>query len=303
MTCLEVSRRAPSSKPIPLVVLLFGLAAAACARAESPPPAGRAAGAPAEPAVAAAATTPTGGQKPGAAPTLRKVIRRAELGIEVTSPAAAESQVSLSIERLGGYIESSERDSAADEGERSEARVTLSLRVPAERLDEALRDLKRLGSGAETEKIGAQDVTEEYVDLEARITNQKSLEARLAALLTQTNSVESALKVHQELTTARTEIDRLEGRRRLLEKESSLATISLSLAPRRPVVGTSSSALSTSLRRAVADSVTVTAGVITFSIRAAGVLMPLAILLGLPGLCLTSWLRRRRRRLAAVGAA
>jgi hypothetical protein len=231
------------------------------------------------------------------------VIRRAELGLEVRSPAQAESSVSQLVERLGGYIESSERELSADEGQRSEARVALSLRVPAERLDEALRELKRLGSGAETEKIGSEDVTEEYIDVEARVSNQRHLEQQLVTLLAQAQNVESALKVHQELSAVRTEIDRLEGRKRLLETETAFAKISLTLTPLRPVVSASSSEFGVSLRRAAADSVDVAAAVVTFSIRAAGVLLPLGVMFGLPTLGLYLWLRRRKRKLVAALAA
>ena len=106
--------------------------------------------------------------------------------------------------------------------------------------------------------------------------------------------------MHQELTNVRTEIDRLEGRKRFLASESALAKISLSLVPRPPVVAASSNEFGVSLRRAVADSVSVAAGVFTFAIRAAGVLLPLALMLGLPALGLHRWLSRRRRKLAAA---
>jgi len=142
--------------------------------------------------------------------TSRKVIRNAELSIEVQSPGAAESKVSSLVERLGGFIATSDRQVTADEGQRAEARVSLSLRVPAERMDEALRGIKALGQGAETEKIGSEDVTDEYIDVDARITNQHRLETQLAGILAQATNVDGALKVHQELTTVRTE-DRSSG--------------------------------------------------------------------------------------------
>jgi hypothetical protein len=270
---------------------MVALTLAGCARSEAPA-SSRGGGEPRPPTAAVA-------QKPDATPNVspkssRRVIRRAELAIEVASPARAESEISRLVERLGGYIESSERDLTADEGQRSEARVALSLRVPSERLEAALRELKRLGSGAETEKIGSEDVTDEYIDVDARVTNQRHLEQQLAALLSQATSVESALKVHQELANVRTEIDRLQGRKRFLETESSLAKISLSLSPLRPLVSANSSEFGVSVRRAAADSVAVGAGVITFAIRATGVLAPLAVMFGLPALGVFLWWRRRR---------
>ncbi|HYP91191.1 MAG TPA: DUF4349 domain-containing protein [Polyangiaceae bacterium] len=235
--------------------------------------------------------------------TSRKVIRNAELSIESATPAVAESKVSSLIERLGGYVAGAERLVTADEGQRSQATVKLSLRVPAERLDEALRDIKRLGGGAETEKISSEDVTDEYIDVEARISNQRHLEQQLVTILAQVTTVDNALKVHQELTAVRTEIDRLEGRKRFLDTESALAKISLSIAPLSPVVNASSTEFGVAVRRAASDSVAVAAGVVTFSIRAVGVLAPLGLLFGLPTAGVWFGLRRRTRKLASAAAA
>ncbi len=278
------------------VVVLVALGFSGCSLAKEAPP-GAAALAAAkgggEPEAPAAPDT----AKAALPKTSRKVIRNAELSVEVASPAAAESKVSSLVEKLGGYVASSEREIVADEGARSEARVNLSLRVPADKLDEALREIKRLGAGAETEKIGSEDVTDEYIDVDARITNQRHLEQQLVSILAQANNVDSALKVHHELTDVRTEIDRLEGRKRFLDTETSLAKITLSLSPLRPVVSATSMEFGVSVRRAAADSLSVAAGVVTFAIRATGVLLPLVVMFGLPLLGIVLWLRRRQRRL------
>jgi hypothetical protein len=277
-------------------MLLIFIGLWGCAKREAPSAASEQAkaGTPASPAAAAAAAFAAGDK---AGPTQRKVIRSAELAIEVHSPAAAQSKVSSLVERLGGYIASSERSASADEGEKQTVRVQLVLRVPAERLNEALREIKRLGVGAETERIGSEDVTDEYIDVSARVANQRQLEQQLVTLLSQTQNVEAALKVHHELTNVRTEIDRLEGRKRFLETESALAKIRLTITPIRPVMTASGDEFGVSVRRAASDAVAIAAGVVTFGIRAAGVLLPLALLFGLPVLAV-SWLRRRRPRIA-----
>jgi hypothetical protein len=229
--------------------------------------------------------------------TSRKVIRNAELAIEVTSPAATATKVSQLVEGLGGYVHGSQHEVVAGEGEKRSATVTLSLRVPAERLAEALLEIKRFGAGDEIEKIASEDVTDEYIDVAARVANQRRLEQQLAAMLAQADEVDPALKVHQELNSVRTEIDRLEGRRRFLESESALAKISLSLQPLRPVVGFSSAVVGVELRRAARDSISVAGGIITFAIRATGVLLPISLLFGLPGLGAFWLLKRRQRKL------
>jgi len=230
------------------------------------------------------------------------VLRTAELALEVPSTSAAETRVAELVERLGGYVASSERLTNADEGEPQQARVSLTLRVPSEKLGSALRELKRLGAGAETERLGSEDVTDEYMDLEARIANQRHLETQLVILLAKTDTVESALKVHQELANVRTEIDRMEGRRRFLANETELAKIALTLSPLRPVVAISMSELGVSARRAASDSVAVAAGVVTGCIRLAGIVLPLTLLFGLPAFGLWRFAQRRRRQQHARAA-
>jgi hypothetical protein len=244
---------------------------------------------------------PAGGKpEPKLPSTARKVIRSAELSIEVASPASAETKVSSLVQGLGGYIATSSREVMTGEGEQRSMRVSLSLRVPADRLDEALREIKRLGGGAEVEKIGSEDVTDEYIDVGARVANQRHLEQQLVTILAQANKVDDAMKVHQELATVRTEIDRLEGRKRFLESESAMAKLTLSLEPLRPVVGFTTAQLGVNVRKAATDSVSVAGGILTFCIRAAGVLLPVAVLFGLPLFGLGWALRRRQRRLVAA---
>lgn len=284
----------------PTFLILAGCTLSGCL-SRSAPAADHESAAAAAPALEPQAPPAKAADKQAGVPkTSRKVIRNAELSIEVKSPSAAETRVSTLIEGLGGYVASSDRQVNADEGARATSRVQLSLRVPSERLEQALRDIKRLGSGAESEKIGSEDVTDEYIDVEARITNQRRLEQQLAGILTQANKVDDALKVHQELTSVRTEIDRLEGRKRFLETESSLAKIALTIGPIPPVVATNSNEFAVSVRRAATDSVAVASAIVTFSIRAVGVLLPLLVMFGLPLLGLALWMRRRQRRLAAA---
>lgn len=281
-----------------LASLVMGsLSLGGCAMAKEAPPAGEQAP-PSAPAAGAADASQT-----KAPSTARKVIRNATLSIEVDSPAAIESKVSSIVERLGGYVASSAREGSADEGARQAGQVELSLRVPSHRLEEALREIKRFGKGAASEQIGSEDVTDEYIDLGARITNQRRLEEQLAKILTQATDVDGTMKVHRELTSVRTEIDRLEGRKQFLETESSLAKIALSLRPFQPTVGVSAAEISVSARRATSDAVSMAAGIVTFGIRAAGIIVPLSLLFGLPGLGLSLLIRRRQRRLLAASSA
>jgi hypothetical protein len=290
-----------------VVVALLGLSA--CSRKAAPDMSA--------PSQAAAAVEPGGGTsapvsaaakdavaKGAALPaTSRKVIRNAELAMVVASPTEAETTISQMVERLGGYIASSDHQAVSD----SEARANLSLRVPVAHMEEALREIKKLSVGLANEKIGSDDVTDEYIDLAAHITNQQALEKQLATILAQASSVDGALKVHHELAGVRTEIDRLQGRQRFLESESALAKISVALAPKvKPpqIMAVAPVTFADNLRQAIIESAAVakalTSGIVIFGIQAAGILLPLALLFGLPALAVAWLARKRYKRLTAT---
>ncbi len=76
-------------------------------------------------------------------------------------------------------------------------------------------------------------MTEEYIDLEARIRTQQALEAQFLEIMKGAKEVSDALQVQRELANVRTEIERVEGRRRFLESQTSLSTIKVTLEPAR----------------------------------------------------------------------
>jgi len=228
--------------------------------------------------------------------TARKVIRNAELSIEVKSPAAVEEQVSRLVQGLGGYVASTDQNAT---------RVNLTLRVPAAAMDQALREIKEMGDGAQVEKVSSEDVTDEYIDLDAHITNQRRLEAQMGTFLAQSNNVETALKVHKELTAVRTEIDRLEGRKRFLASEVAMSKIVLSLTqlvPPPPMIAAAPVTFYSKVKDAVHESYAtageVATGIVVFAIQTIGVLVPLAIIVGLPIYVLLMVMRRRQRKAA-----
>jgi hypothetical protein len=244
------------------------------------------------------AGSPIAGKQASLPQSARKVIRSAELSFEVKAPGDAELRVFSLVEAMGGYVASSEHQ---------EERVVLSLRVPSARMEEALREIRRLSLGRSNEKIGSEDVTDEYIDLDAHIVNQRKLETQISTILATANTVDGALKVHHELTAVRTEIDRLEGRRRFLESESTMAKIGLTInaVPKppkaEPMIAVEPVTFWSSVRDAVAESIAVARAIFTgltvFVIRAAGVVLPVLVMFGLPVVVAFWWLKRRQRRL------
>jgi hypothetical protein len=147
-------------------------------------------------------------------------------------------------------------------------------------------------------------VSEEFIDLDARIHNQHELEAQFLEILKRAGRVEDALNVQRELAAVRTEAERMEGRRRFLEHETALSTLAVAFSPARPLVRASLSDFSSSVAHAASDTVNLGAGIVTATIRMLGVLVPVGLLLGLPlAFALRLFRRRARRQLVAATAA
>ena len=103
------------------------------------------------------------------------------------------------------------------------------MRIPADRFEEAMVGLKGFALYVESEYVDADDVTEEYTDLEARLTNYQAEEAQYVAIMERANSVEEILKVTQSLSNVRYQIERIQGQLNYYDNRVDYSTISVSL--------------------------------------------------------------------------
>jgi hypothetical protein len=143
-------------------------------------------------------------------------------------------------------------------------------------------------------------VTEEYVDLESRLKAQRAIEEQYLAVLKDARSIPDVLAVQQKLGEVRTEVERAEGRRRYLENQTSLSTVTLHVAHRIEALDTRGPGFALSVREAGRDAIGVSIAIVNGTIRGVGVLAPFAVLVGLP---LYAMFRLWRRRRTAAGAA
>jgi hypothetical protein len=221
----------------------------------------------------------------------RKVIRSARMELRADDPAAVAAVATALTAQAGGFVAAS---NATGVGEAIE-RVDMTLRVPAERFEAVLGDLRDDGEVL-VEALQGQDVTDEYIDLDARLRSQKALEERLLGILAQTTAVKDVLDVEAKLVEVRIEIERVEGRLRSMNDRISFATIELAvLAPTRQSAREAESTMSR-FDRALDDAGDASIAVLTGMIRFLGAILPLAII-GLPvGLGAQAAIRRRRRK-------
>ncbi len=155
----------------------------------------------------------------------RIIVRTVGIGLIVDSVASSVDGIGEVAQQLGGWTVSSDR-SAIHQG-------SVSVRVPAQQLDEAVRRIRALGIRVDWESSTSQDVTDEYVDSNSRLRSLRATEEALLNLLNKAEDVEDALEVQRELTDLQAEIESLEGRIKFLEQTAafSLINVTLTLAP------------------------------------------------------------------------
>ncbi len=167
-------------------------------------------------------------------PATRLIVRTGQASIEVDSLEPAMSELRRIVQRAGGFV----ADASVQSGRNQLRQATLELKVPSARFDELTEGLQPIGH-LEFVNVGAEDVSEEFVDLSARVTNGRRLEERLVELLrTRTGKLQDVLSVERELARVREEIERMEGRLRYLKASAQLSTLSVSLHEPVPIVAT-----------------------------------------------------------------
>jgi hypothetical protein len=149
---------------------------------------------------------------------------------------------------------------------------TIVIRVPARSFERVLTDLEGLGE-VRSENVTGQDVTQEFIDLEARLRNSRSQEAVLLRLMDKASTVTDTIRVQGELQAVQLEIERLTGQLRYLEDQTSLGTLTVSLVE----AGAAPQPAGT-LQRAWKQALENTLGVVAAVIVGAGVVIPVALL-------------------------
>ncbi|MCJ7825683.1 MAG: DUF4349 domain-containing protein, partial [Anaerolineales bacterium] len=231
----------------------------------------------------------------------RLVIRNANLTLVVEDPAGSAAEIADLAEALDGFVVNSNvyQTTFAEGVFATQANIT--IRVPAERLDEALEQIKHGVVEVRSENISGQDVTQEYTDLESRLRNLEAAEEELREILGSLTKADDVLNVYQSLRQVREEIEVIKGRMQYFEQSARLSAISIDLLPdvvsqplqigRWQPQGTAKAALE-ALLSALQFLANAAIWLIVFA-------LPVLALLSIPFWVLRWWvMRRRTRRLA-----
>ena len=157
----------------------------------------------------------------------RKVISTASISLEVENVEPAIKRVQAVIEGMGGFVENLSSSGGSRNGEQY---ANMTLRVPQDRFFAAVEAVEDLGV-VQSRNLGSEDVSERFIDLEARLKSSLREEQSLLSLLERTNTVSEILTVERELARVRSEVERFQGQLNFLERRVDLATIHLSMFP------------------------------------------------------------------------
>ena len=224
-----------------------------------------------------ATTGGTDEQPPSAIRDETKVVYTGSLQLVVEDVDAAIVTASGLVRGAGGYVAASERTSDGDNPV-----ATITYRIPAERWDGVLEQLRDLGRKVAGERTSAIEVTGQLVDLEARIRNLRATEAALQTILSRAERIADVLEVQRELTTVRGEIEQLDAQRASLEDQASYGTLAVTYGVELVAVVEAARDWdpASEIDRAIASLVSVLQGLATVGIWFAIVWLPILLVAG-----------------------
>ena len=155
--------------------------------------------------------------------TDRKIIFNASLSLDVVDAEKAFSDCEILVAKYGGFV-------AQSSLQKSDTQVlaTAVLRVPAAKATQLMNDLAGLGT-VTSRSSGSEDVTSQYIDIQARLKVLRAEEGQLVGFLKKATNIKDMLAVQEQLGSVRTQIEQYEGQQRYMDNATSLATVTAQL--------------------------------------------------------------------------
>ncbi len=188
------------------------------------------------PAEAPAADSIANFQSEAGAEVERIVIKNASLDIVVDKPPDAMDAIGRMAEEMGGFVVTANLRQTRLASGAEVPQASITIRVPAERLNEALERIEAHSNlPVENKNISSQDVTQEYTDLQSRLRNLEAAEAQLVKIMEEARRTEDVLQVYNELVRVREQIEVTKGQIQYFEQSARLSSISVNIIPNEAV--------------------------------------------------------------------
>jgi len=238
----------------------------------------------------------------------RIVVKNASLSLAVADPAASLQAITRMAEGMGGFVVSSNsyKTTAADGVVHPVVEVT--IRVPVERLEDALQQIKALVPDPKTdilnENISGQDVTKEFTDTQSRLNNLKAAESQLMKIMESATKTEDVMSVFRELTSVREQIEVLQGQLNYYRDAARLSAISVHLDAKEAIQPITTGGWQPGLEvqkalQSLVKGLTILVNVLIFILI---VLVPIGLLIGLPVHFILRAVRKHRQNIKPTEA-
>jgi hypothetical protein len=162
----------------------------------------------------------------------RIVIKNGSLTLVVEDAEGTITRISKMAGEMGGWVVSSNTSNVSTTTGEEVKQGTITIRVPAEQLDSALAHIKSGVVSVEQENISGQDVTQEYIDLNSRLTNLEAAEIQLRAILEDARKTEDVMLVYNQLVQVRGEIETIRGQIRFYQESAAYSSITVDIVPK-----------------------------------------------------------------------
>lgn len=232
----------------------------------------------------------------------RIVIKNARLEIVVIAPDESLETIGHMAEDMGGFVVSANLYKTQTSDGQEVPRASITIRVPAERLDEAISIIESESDRLPLNKnIQSQDVTKDYTDLQSRLKNLEAAEAQLMEIMASANKTEDVLNVFDQLTRVREQIEVIKGQIKYYDESAKLSAISVELIPNEIVQPISIGGWEPVgvIKDAIQSLIRALQGLVNILIWLALFILPVLIIIVIPLYLiirgLISWRKRRQR--------
>jgi hypothetical protein len=181
-------------------------------------------------------TLPDIGSVPGQAASIdRKIVKNAEVSVLVEDSDIAVDRLTQVVSDSGGYIVSS-RVWYQEYDKENYKYASITLGIPVDQFEVTMRRVRALGLRVLDENASGEDVTDQFVDLQSRLTNLEATQARIQSFLADAKTVDEALRINQELAQIEAQIEEVKGRMNYLSDRSAFSTITVTISPELPEI-------------------------------------------------------------------
>jgi hypothetical protein len=161
----------------------------------------------------------------------RIVLKNATLSITVDDPVKSVAQITQLTEGIGGWVVTSDATTNERNGQQLTF-ATMSIRVPADKFNSVLEQIKASAIAINAETITGDDITAEFVDLSSQLGNLQATEAQLQQIMKTATKVDDVLQVQRELTDVQGQIEQIKGRLKYFSEAAAFSLINLTLSPK-----------------------------------------------------------------------